>query len=710
LPTYDRLLRRITAARTPTDLQQAQAATDLQLDDLLSMLAGHQHLPLVSVVMPTFNRAGSIAESISTVVQQSYADWELLVCDDGSTDATQQVVEQFGDERISYLRLPRGGAAAARNAGLARSRGTFIAYLDSDNYWHPKYLSAMVATLLKHGGHSAVYSDYIDFHVNRSGEHSIKSISGPSFDHEALLDKPFIDLNSFVHRRELYDCYGGFNVKLTRRQDYDLILKYTWLRDPVHLCCVLTLYQRNDALDQITKTAMRDRSCVSIIGDAVKEYFANGLPVFHKSKARRISIISWDLCRNHFSKPFAIAEALSEQYEVQLVSFRFFKEGIFRPLRRVTPKFDTVYLQGAEFPEFFAAMSEAVDRIDGDLIYVVKPRLPSLGLALLANQRKGVPIVLEINDLESVVAEPSADQDVVSHDPASFDFGSPELLSPYSDLWSRIMEPLANELPVLTTHNANLDRHFGDKALYMRNIKDERIYDPALYDREQIRAGLGFAPGDRVILFGGLLRKHKGIYELVELLKRLDDPRYKLLFVGSRPTPDQNQLIAEHNELIKVLPPQDRTAMAKINLAADLVILWLNPEVAASRYQFPYKATDALAMGTPIIANDISDLGDLARQGYMIAVPFGDWDGMTNAVRSLFDGSRDSDRLRQAGQRLFRRQFSYAAARTGFALAAYRAFEHGHGVYPVAERFAKLFDGFRADVLSKTSVTSNDTP
>src|SRR5690606_3056871 len=136
-------------------------------------------------------------------------------------------------------------------------------------------------------------------------------------------------------------------------------------------------------------------------------------------------------------------------------------------------------------------------------------------------------------------------------------------------------------------------------------------------------------------LFGGLLRKHKGIYELVDLVERLGDPRYKLLFVGSRVTPDQKKLMDRFGDRVRVLPPQDRESMARIDLAADLVILWLDPDVPASAYQMPYKATDAFAMGTSIIANGISDLGDLGRQGYLRTVSFGDWERMVTVINDV---------------------------------------------------------------------------
>lgn len=698
---FERKLREIELQHEPPELADAIHTAEQALAALLDNQAITASTPLVSVIMPTYNRAGIIAEAVTTVVQQSYPHWELWVCDDGSTDGTAQIMAGFDDPRIHYLALPKQGAAAARNRGLERARGALIAYLDSDNYWHPEYLSAVVTLMQAHPGRSAIYLDYLDYHLDELERYQLESFKRPRFDHEQLLIGNFIDLNGFAHRRELYDCFGGFDESLLKLQDYELIIKYTWLRDPLHFPHPLNLYQRDARLERISVMHRDERLCETRIHEWVAQHLQSGLPRRPTRRIQRLSILSWDLCRNHFSKAFALAEALSDDYEVQLLSFDFFDEGVFEPLRDVQPQFNTCYLRGGSFPEFFAELDTALTSLRGELLYVVKPRLPSLGLALLANQRHGIPLVLEANDLETVVNVPGPKARHLSLDLESADWSDPELLTPYSERWSQLLDPLARELPVVLTHNRELDAHFNQRCLYMRNIKDEGVYDPDRLDRARLRAELGFGPEDRVILFGGLLREHKGVFELVQLLERLKDPRYKLLFVASRPSPEQEALTRRQSEQVRVLPPQDRAAMARINLAADLVILWLNPAIPASRYQMPYKATDALAMGTPIIANDISDLGELGRQGYLRLVPFGDWDGMQAAISALFDDAQASARLRLAGRRLFRRQFSYAAARANFELALHRALAEPPGVLPAAARFAKAFADFRRRVERK---------
>src|SRR4051794_14509566 len=99
--------------------------------------------PTVSIIMPAFNRAQWLPLSVGSVLQQTYADWELIIVDDGSTDDTRAVVEQFQaqDNRIRYVsNCRRKGPSGARNQGMNQARGRYVAFLDSDDAWEPFHL------------------------------------------------------------------------------------------------------------------------------------------------------------------------------------------------------------------------------------------------------------------------------------------------------------------------------------------------------------------------------------------------------------------------------------------------------------------------------------------------------------------------------------------------------------------------------------------
>ncbi len=101
------------------------------------MLSG----PLVTVIIPTYNRSALLPRAIKSVVMQSYQNWELLIVDDGSSDNTAQLVASYKDERIKYLHhVINRGAGAARNTGISSARGEYLTFLDSDDEWLPRKL------------------------------------------------------------------------------------------------------------------------------------------------------------------------------------------------------------------------------------------------------------------------------------------------------------------------------------------------------------------------------------------------------------------------------------------------------------------------------------------------------------------------------------------------------------------------------------------
>ncbi len=99
--------------------------------------------PLISVVIPLYNGAGYIRRSLQSVLRQTYANFELIVVDDGSTDDGPEVVRTFTDARIRLIRQENAGVSAARNRGVAEAQGKYVAFLDADDEWEPQFLEAI---------------------------------------------------------------------------------------------------------------------------------------------------------------------------------------------------------------------------------------------------------------------------------------------------------------------------------------------------------------------------------------------------------------------------------------------------------------------------------------------------------------------------------------------------------------------------------------
>ncbi|MCW2747132.1 MAG: glycosyl transferase family 2, partial [Nocardioidaceae bacterium] len=186
--------------------------------------------PLVSIVMPTWNRADRLRTAIDSVLAQSSDNWELIVANDGSTDDTAIVLGLLSsrDPRIRGLDLPHRGVSAARNSALQLARGTYVAFLDSDNTWQPEFVETMAKEMQRRDVEAA----FCTIKRIRDQNSDFRMFEG-SRDH--LLQGNFIDLNALVVSRDLIDSVGGFDEDLRRCVDFDLALRIAEHEDIQHV-------------------------------------------------------------------------------------------------------------------------------------------------------------------------------------------------------------------------------------------------------------------------------------------------------------------------------------------------------------------------------------------------------------------------------------------------------------------------------------------
>ncbi|MCZ8133153.1 MAG: glycosyltransferase [Steroidobacteraceae bacterium] len=184
----------------------------------------------VSVIVPAYNRERFVGAAIESVRAQTFADWELIVVDDGSRDRTAAVVESFlSDPRIRLHRQPNSGQATARNVGLRCSSAEFVCFLDSDNKWTPGKLAMQVELLERHPDVDVVYGD-----TQLIDENDAALPGGRMNRHSGAITRPlllhnFVTFNTAITRRPLLDRIGGLDESIRRADDYDL-----WLRASAH--------------------------------------------------------------------------------------------------------------------------------------------------------------------------------------------------------------------------------------------------------------------------------------------------------------------------------------------------------------------------------------------------------------------------------------------------------------------------------------------
>ena len=179
--------------------------------------------PLVSVIIPAFNRANVIKRAVNSVIEQSFKDFECIVVDDGSTDETELVLQEFSN-KIKVIKSENRGVSAARNLGAAEAVGTFIAFLDSDDEWKPQKLQKQIDFMHKNGFRiSQTDETWVrnGKFVNKSNKY--KRPSGDIFYN--CLEVCAVTPSSVIMEKELFFGYGGFDESFPVCEDYDL-----WLR------------------------------------------------------------------------------------------------------------------------------------------------------------------------------------------------------------------------------------------------------------------------------------------------------------------------------------------------------------------------------------------------------------------------------------------------------------------------------------------------
>lgn len=271
--------RGITAAHKPATLDDFNRMSVINMDTICGPLLDsdlrliatldfqrrllvkkYQHLPqveLISVVLPTRNRGHLIMDAICSLIMQSYDNWELIVSDDNSSDATEEVVKSFNDSRIVYLHNEEPvGTSEARNRALKIARGSVIAYLDDDDLWDPHFLLISL-NHMREAGRKMIYSAQMVWNgfdeTTRVGE-KFHCIRFNKFNRSLLEHINYISMITSMHDKELAEEISYFDNNLTRLVDWDFFLRMTELTSPIALPCILSHYFRGRDQQSVTNS------------------------------------------------------------------------------------------------------------------------------------------------------------------------------------------------------------------------------------------------------------------------------------------------------------------------------------------------------------------------------------------------------------------------------------------------------------------------
>jgi glycosyltransferase involved in cell wall biosynthesis len=278
-------------------------------------------MPLISVIIPAYNAERTLLETVDSVQNQTLADIEIIIINDGSTDRTWKAIENLSDSRIKAFSYENGGVAVARNRGIAQATGEFMAFIDADDLWTPDKLELQLAALQQHPEAGVAYS-WNYFYYEQTGERIPGHVANFEGDvYAPLLQENFIANGSNpLIRRQAIDQIGGFDPTFPHCADWDFYLRlaahWQFVRVPQHH----VLYRQSSHSMSSTKVNEIEQQCLAMLEKTYQVAPAKYQTLKHKS-------LSWiyEYCTQQY------LQSSDDLAGVQTATRKFWKAVRFRP-------------------------------------------------------------------------------------------------------------------------------------------------------------------------------------------------------------------------------------------------------------------------------------------------------------------------------------------------------------------------------------------
>jgi len=236
----------------------------------------------VSVVIPTYNSAHYVTTAVESVLAQSFTDIEIIVIDDGSTDATESVMARFGPP-VRFIKQANRGVSSARNRGIAQSRGRTIAFLDADDTWCPNKLERQIEALGGQPGYRACFSAFTRVDQNLAPQSVARCKQGSATLQDLLLRGNVIGGSTVIAERSLFEQAGVFDPDLSQCADWDMWVRLAAFTDFLYLDDPLATYRQHDS-NMSRDPSLLERDSVRVLG---KGFSMAQLPTDLRAKRRR---------------------------------------------------------------------------------------------------------------------------------------------------------------------------------------------------------------------------------------------------------------------------------------------------------------------------------------------------------------------------------------------------------------------------------------
>ena len=287
--------------------------------------------PTLSVVMPAYNVAGYIEDTLDSLRHQTFTDFEIVIVDDGSTDATRSIIERFADAqasaapRVVLIGQANKGPSIARNAALDVAQGRYVGFLDADDRWLPDKAQRHIALLDARLDIDLTFSWFRFMAEDGSDLQEPYAPKPRTLNGESLLRKNIIHIGTVIARRDAIERAGRFDPDLWRCEDLDLWLRVAALR-PDNLYClheVLTDYRRRDG--QLTRDWRR-----------MNESWEQVLAKYRGIDPQCVARIEKDARGNHLEYCSSLAYNAGEHGEARRLMLRAWRSSGVRFLGRST--------------------------------------------------------------------------------------------------------------------------------------------------------------------------------------------------------------------------------------------------------------------------------------------------------------------------------------------------------------------------------------
>ena len=359
----------------------------------------------------------------------------------------------------------------------------------------------------------------------------------------------------------------------------------------------------------------------------------------------KVSVLAADLSDNATGRADLLARLLSPRYDVEVVGPRFGADS-WMPAREGAIAQRS--LRVGRYPGFAQQIPGLLELVDGDVLIASKPRPTSFGLGLLARARRARPLVLDIDDWEVGFFSRSGFWGGVGR---ALNLANPNGLS-----WTWLAEKLVSRADAITVASRFLERRFGGTLL--PHVRDTDAWDPARYDRAAARERLGVG-ADKVVMFLGTPRGHKGVDDLVEAVGSLGKG-VVLALVGVDPARSgaPRWSAAPHVRVTGEIPFED---VPRYLVAADVVAV-PQRDTTDTLGQVPAKLFDAMALGRPIVSTSVSMIPEIL-EGCGVVVAPGNVAALAAAIKRLLDDPVDAAALGRRARERCETRYSFKVAR-----------------------------------------------